>query len=164
MISYSEREIFHSNDVRLFRVAEKLVGKIDERDFGDDELRCHEVARAVGQILELPHQDGQYLFANHSWLWLKPVEPNRTAMGECPRILDVYAVGSMPQVQLFDTFILLQRVGTIYKPGEERTDIKQHIVNELVRQMRSNQVRGGRCRACGTLTFGSICAKCKGEK
>ncbi|MEE8368272.1 MAG: hypothetical protein V3S30_08135 [Thermoanaerobaculia bacterium] len=163
MNSYSERKIFDPNDVRLFRVAEKLVGKIDKRAF-DDELRCHEITRAVGQILKLPHQDGQYLFAAHSWLWIRPIEPNQTAVGKYPRILDVYAVGSLPQVQLLDTLVLLQRVGIVYKPGEERTDIKQHIVDELVRQMQSNRTRGSRCRACGCLTFGSICAKCKGEK
>ena len=163
MITYSEREIFCSNDVRLLKVAEKLIGKINERNF-DGELRCHELARAVGQVLELPHQDGEYLFSQHTWLWVGPVQPNRAKAGQYPSILDVYAVGSLPQVQLFDTFPLLGRVGTVYKPGPERTDIKQGVVDELVRQMESSQVKGSRCRACGDPTFGTVCAKCKGER
>jgi hypothetical protein len=160
--SYSEREIFNVNEVRYFKEAVRLVGKIDERDF-TDEPRCHEVARAVGQILELPYQDGHYLFAQHTWLWVGTLDLDRAETGYYPVILDVYAVGSMPQVQLGDTFPPLKRVGAVYKPGPERNDIKQDIIDKLVHQMTSNQIRGGRCRKCGVGVFGSICAKCKGE-
>lgn len=163
MISYSEREMFCANDVRLLNVAEHLVGKINEQDF-DEEVRCHELARAVGQVMELPHQDGHYLFAQHTWLWVSQIEPEHEERGEYPPILEVYAVGSLPQVQLLDTFPPLNRVGTVYKPGEARTDIRHDVVATLVEKMKFNRGRVGCCRRCEVPTFGMLCAKCAGEE
>jgi hypothetical protein len=163
MKSYSEREIFSPRETHLFTEATRLVGKIDERDF-DREPRCHEVARAVGRMLELQHQDGHYLYAQHTWLWIGPLTEDRMDMEIYPAILDVYAVGSMPQVQIFDTFPALKRIGVVYKPGAARTDVIEDVVDQLVLQMESNRAgRGSRCRVCGVGTFGSICGKCKGE-
>lgn len=125
MRSYSERRIFTARELDCYRRAVQLVDRIDETVF-EGELRCHEVARAVGKILELPHEDGRYIYADHTWLRVTCTVSNA--------ILDVYAVGAMPPVQLLDAFPPLRRNG-LYLRKEERTDIRQDIIDTLLQQM-----------------------------
>lgn len=78
----------------VFRQATRLVGWLPE------DLRCHEVACALGKILDLPVQHGHYLSIQHSWLW---------ASSDCRWLLDVYSVANFPPVRLVDTAL----VGTV---------------------------------------------------
>lgn len=89
-------------------------------------VRCHELSRAVAQVLGLTVEDGYYGMAEHSWIWLTPREP----FSPLPRILDVYVPGRMPQVQLIDPHLHLPFE---YRRGPERTDIDEAMVQELVR-------------------------------
>ncbi len=90
MRSYSETHVFSARELKILQQATEIVAGFP----GEPELRCHEVARAVGHLLGLEVQDGKYGIVEHSWLWLTP-EPHTA-------ILDVYCVGRLPQVQIVD--------------------------------------------------------------
>lgn len=62
-------------------------------------VRCHELARAVGQMLKLEYEDGRFGFVEHTWLWTSPCDKT-VAPWVLPNVLDVYTPGSMPMVQL----------------------------------------------------------------
>lgn len=81
---------FSLDELELLRQATEIVGLLPD----DDRLRCHEVARIVGQVLRLEVLDGHYGIVDHSWC----MTPNR-------RIIDPYAVGRLPMVQLVDYVI-----------------------------------------------------------
>jgi len=125
MITYAERRCFQSIHTKLFRHARKYVTRIP--DYWGNELRCHELARAVHAVLHELHEPGYKLEVvdgrcgpvEHSWLsWSDGV------------ILDVYAPGRLPAVQLVDPLV------GAYRPGTPRQDIKQSIVNQLVFEIR----------------------------
>lgn len=112
------------------------------------EIRCHELARAVGRILELPVSDGRYgvrglLRVDHSWLrvgnWHNWYDT---------KILDVYVPGALPQVQLlvYGSHTLPTR--ELYHQGVEyeRTDINEAFVDRLVEVMTKRKPRG--CMLC----------------
>jgi len=138
MKSYSERHFFAPPLIDLLEVAREFVEQVE---WTGDELRCHELTRAVGRFLGLPAdcvQDGYYGFADHSWLWVPgpPTDVITQRVG-WPDILDVYCVGRLPQVQLvLGKNPSLPHVGWAYRPDKARTDIKTHIVDQLV-QLRS---------------------------
>jgi hypothetical protein len=133
MKSYSELEIFTEEEVRLFHMATKLVEGLTR----PVTLRCHELARAVGAVLGLEHQDGFYGFVNHTWLWTKKPEWNElnttTRLG-FPNILDVYSVGSLPMVRLVDgKHTSLPHVGWAYRPDwRSLPSLDRGMVSDLV--------------------------------
>ncbi len=145
MKSYAEREVFNANELRLLKQATALVARVPAE--GRD-VRCHELARAVGLILGLPVHDGAFGFVEHTWLWT--AEPNamlrdeRSPMWMLPNILDVYVPGSLPQVQLVH---LSTGLPARYRSGKPREDVQQDVVLELLRVMRG--VLGPRCKYCG---------------
>jgi hypothetical protein len=136
--SYSEREIFSERELAILQRATALVARLDD---SRPALRCHELARAVGLILDLPHVDGHYGFVQHSWLWTKPPGEIITPRVGLPNILDVYAVGSLPMVRLVDCqCVSLPHVGWGYRPGPDRTDIDAHLVHDLVNAMKARDL------------------------
>lgn len=103
MIGYAEDEVFLKQEKALYRKAVEYV-KIAPAHIGGEVIRCHELARAVGRILRLTHEDGRFGFVEHTWLWTRPRGSEEfAAPWSLPRILDVYVPGAMPQVQLIDT-------------------------------------------------------------
>lgn len=139
MKSYSEREIFTVGELELLRRAERLVAVLPEDTDPSrhhESVRCHELARAVGRVLGLQHQDGYYGFVDHTWLWTSKFETNalnRESRLGFPNILDVYSVGSLPMVRLVDgTRTQLPHVGWSYRPGKEREDIDGEAVERMV--------------------------------
>ncbi len=93
--------------------------------------RCHELVRAVHLVVyarehKLDVVDGKCGPIEHSWL--------RFSDGV---ILDPYAPGRMPAVQIVDPI-----VGTAYRPGAPRADIRQAIVDRLVLEMRGDVTPG----------------------
>ena len=132
MRSYSERRVFSGEEQALLREATQLVARLPD----DNDLRCHELARVIGELLRLPVQDGHYKLVEHSWLWARREKPYTS-------ILDVYCVGSLPMVRLLDTAFMLPHLQTsersqgVYIPGEERTDIDYEKVARLVFFLRS---------------------------
>lgn len=133
MDSYAELEIFCQRDIDLFNRAVELVALVPGSKVDGEDIRCHELTRAVGSILKLPHVDGKYNSVEHSWLLCVD---NVLEMGGLRALLDVYAVGALPQVQLID----LRSWGPLrrapYKEGPVRDDIRHHALEELLHYMR----------------------------
>jgi hypothetical protein len=135
MIGYSAKEIFKPFELALFQRARALVTVLS--DTFDFEIRCHELARAVGEILRLDVQDGYYGFVDHTWLWTSPLVPHlRAGRSGFSNILDVYSVGQLPMVRLIDgSHTSLPHVGWSYRPGNLRDDIQLRNVGTLAAAM-----------------------------
>lgn len=122
MITYAERACFMRTHLRLLALADACVARLS--DSWGNELRCHELARAVERVAwkreyRLEVVDGHCGPVEHSWL--------RLVDGV---ILDVYAPGRLPTVQIVDPL-----VGGAYRPGALRSDIRQQVVDRLVAEM-----------------------------
>lgn len=120
VITYAERVCFHAFHLHLLFRVEALVARVS-RAWGD-ELRCHELARAVQRVLgeDVGVVDGKCGPVEHSWL--------ACAGGV---ILDPYVPGRLPAVQIVDSI-----VGTLYRHGAPRDDIRHETIDRLVLEMR----------------------------
>ncbi len=119
MKTYTEREVFTADELRLFERTTALVSALPHLDPHGREIRCHELARVVASHLKLPHYDGLYdLGAQHSWC--------ETPGGH---ILDVYAVGRIPPVQLVAVVPTMMRH---FHRGAYRTDIREDVIAWLI--------------------------------
>ncbi|MHA1573147.1 MAG: hypothetical protein ACTSX8_04065 [Alphaproteobacteria bacterium] len=103
MKGYAEEEVFDERMMQLHREAQRLVASLprDRRS----KLRCHELARAVGRVLQLTVVDGKYGVVEHSWLSVTDTV-----------ILDVYVPGRAPMVQLLELHWALPHTKG-YRPG-----------------------------------------------
>jgi hypothetical protein len=108
-------------------------------------LRCHEVARAIAEVMGLSAnvQDGWCGHAEHTWIWLFPNgAPPGQHMPYGTAILDVYAVGQLPPVQLIalDRAVGLHSAGgdvaSHYRESRSRTDIRTDVVERLIARLR----------------------------
>ena len=137
MKSYSETHVFSALERRIMAVAVAIVKEIPN----SEKLRCHEVARAVSAITGLPFVDGFFGSVNHTWIIIRPAAKVQAghATGRRPSvpdrigaILDPYAVGSLPQVQMHDASFITAHMSN-YRPGPPRTDIDHDLVEALVK-------------------------------
>lgn len=149
MKGYSQRVIFDERKQNLLLAATRLVehafaSPVLERELANwaspwNEVRCHELARAVGRVLVLPVQDGYYGFVDHSWLWTEEIDPEGPLNDRLgfPDILDVYAVGSLPMVRLVSArHTALPHVGWSYRPSvRPRDDVSEEVVKHMIRAM-----------------------------
>jgi hypothetical protein len=127
MITYAERVCFRASHLRLLSRVEAYVARVSNT--WGNELRCHELARAVHLVVSADEHkllvvDGKCGSIEHSWLHISDGV-----------ILDPYAPGRLPAVQLVDLI-----VGTAYRPGAPRDDIRQAIIDRLVLEMRGDVV------------------------
>lgn len=137
MKNYSERCVFPPALVRLHAFLCDVLERFDSSPYGigsDHELRCHELTRAIKRFLQngdVPYHppnitlfDGKYSVVDHSWLELLLQRGEFSSL----YILDVYAVGQLPQVQLLDVaFSLPHRAN--YRAQARRDDIDMGVVN-----------------------------------
>jgi hypothetical protein len=131
---------FNRQEILIFKAVSWIVDAIPDDYRGHGELvRCHEMARAVhdwvnNQIpgrfgprpLSLGVVDGHYgvpgsIWVEHSWV--------ETGFGR--NILDVYAVGKLPPVQLLDGMFKLP-TQQIFQAKKLRGDIMEDVVEELI--------------------------------
>jgi hypothetical protein len=141
MTPYAEKEIFTEEEISLFYRANDSICVLSSDDF-PEEIRCHELARAAGRILDLPCTDGWYGSVNHTWLWTRhPTHEELELWSKSgwfhedrPRILDVYLPGVIPSIALIDTWALLPQ-WKFYKPGPPREDIDYNLVDRMVERM-----------------------------
>ena len=122
MITYAERSCFHQAHKRALTIVQDLVARVS--DAWGNELRCHELARAVHRVLDdgtIIVVDGHCGPVEHTWL--------RFSDGT---ILDPYVPGRMPAVQIIDAFVAIA-----YRAGEARRDIRQPIIEKIVAEMRA---------------------------
>lgn len=128
MISYSERVTFSPQDAEAFRLARALVGRVRSHlAYDGQEIRCHELARAVVRVLtarglEAVVVDGSLWLIEHTWILL-PGQGDQ-------KLLDVYAPGRLPQVQLLDVHPSVTR-GYRASPAH-RDDVRDRVVDDLV--------------------------------
>jgi hypothetical protein len=119
---------FNHKQLGIYRQALALVDSLPNDSAqqlslgGGQEIRCHELARAVGRRLQLPYQDGYFHRREHSWLWVGR------------DVLDVYVPGSLPQVQLHTYANYSLPWLTVYRftEGVERSDIEEGIIRNLI--------------------------------
>lgn len=131
MQSFHESKHLSAAAVDLFHAAQRIVESIPDPSPGEEPWRCHEVARVVGSELGLEVIDGVYGIVDHSWLVIPMgTDDKRDA------ILDVYAVGALPQVVLVDTYYALPTTKN-YRQRETRTDIRI----EAIRRMKEGLVK-----------------------
>ena len=126
MITYAERHCFRHWHLSLRSRVEDLVGRVNA-SWGN-ELRCHELARAIHLVVRTPELvvvDGHCGPVEHSWL----------CFSTDGVIIDTYVPGRLPAVQIIDPL-----VGLMYRPGPERDDIRQPIVDSLVAEMTSEHI------------------------
>ena len=152
MTPYVQREVFRSFEQCIFSEAVRLVAYVGNQwgtdlACGEEELRCHELARAVYEMLSVyvMRSDLEYLrvvdgvvgMVEHSWIEIATY-PGRTQRERTRRnvILDVYCPGRLPQVQLIDTFCLLK---PLYEERVRRNDIREDIVTRVVEEMRGRR-------------------------
>ncbi len=131
MKGYAEQEVFSELEMAMWHRATKFVAAVPDR-YGY-EVRCHELARAVGRLLNVPVVDGMFGgLVEHSWLSI-PRPPDRSPTSV---VLDVYVPGVIPQVQLVDISALLP-VGRLYREEKIHRNLKidQDLVSELVQHM-----------------------------
>ena len=140
MRGYAEKSLLTNVEIALLRRATALVDRVGD-ELGT--VRCHELARAVGRVLDLEVQDGSYGFVEHSWLWTTPFPKDfheeQVHLG-FPNILDVYTPGQVPMVQLLvcGEHGALPHVGWSYRPAwRPRTDVDWVVVDELESMMRT---------------------------
>jgi hypothetical protein len=130
MRGYSELNVFTSDEIKAWELATLAVGSLPE----DPLVRCHELARAVRDLLLSLKQtpkfivcDGKFGLADHTWLV--------TEVYSRDTVLDVYSVGVLPQVQLIDRSSLAIRNARQYIERDLRADIDTALVKELVSKM-----------------------------
>lgn len=132
MKGVSELHCFSEHELALFRRATQLVALLPEKDQHDEILRCHEVARVVGHMLDLEVIDGRYEYgAEHSWCIITQVTKFRSFS-----ILDPYAIGRLPIVQMY---YIAPTIPNRYFPEARRSDIKQDVVEHLLGYFRSRR-------------------------
>lgn len=139
MNSYSEDSVLFSEDVSAYELARDVVDLVDERMVaGDDLIRCHELARAVQEMLErhgFPGwevADGKFGIVEHSWLFRR----NRYV------ILDPYAVGRLPMVQLVAVSFKFELP---YRVGSPRDDVRLDVLDRLREQIEDGILSRARC-------------------
>lgn len=123
MITYAERTCFQPSHLRLLSRVEAYVARVSGA--WGNELRCHELVRAVYCVVHdrtIVIVDGHCGPVEHSWLRLSD-----------GTILDLYAPGRLPAVQLVDAIM-----GSAYRKGTPRDDIRRAIVDQLVVEMRGS--------------------------
>lgn len=131
MRSIAETEVFTKRALQLLEGARIIVDRLPTRDHHGGLLRCHEVARVVGSCLELEVIDGRYEYGHeHSWCIVhhQPGDPTRWS------ILDPYTIGRIPPVQLV---AVLHTMPNRYFPEARRTDIRDDVVQRLIKWVRS---------------------------
>lgn len=127
MRSYSEVEVFTPFELSLLEEATQLVQSLPQDP--EWKVRCHELARAVFQAIRKHPTakviDGKFGGCEHSWISILR-RPKHI-------VLDVYAVGTLPMVQLIDLDGSFGLVGARrYIEGTERTDIDEQRIQRLL--------------------------------
>lgn len=133
MKSYSETDIFAPFELRLLETTIRAFKKIKDPDTKKDPLiRCHEFMRAIAAITEHKNVvDGHFGPVDHTWIDLVVKFPKK---GVSHHLLDGYCVGSLPSARLIDAEKILP-YEVAYRPGKPRDDIRQWVVDDLVKQL-----------------------------
>lgn len=144
----------------LLRAAQAVVDLLPETIDGEL-VRCHEVARVVAEVLSYPERsksgmfdelvvvDGKFGVHDHSWIRVDGSVRGRL-------ILDPYAVGRIPMVQVLDLDVMTlpyrresacDRCGVpnpwFYREGPTRDDVRHEVLAALRSYLTWFKPKGG---------------------
>lgn len=142
MIPYAITErVFHGTELHAFLEITKWVELVKETSIEyDDRFRCHELVRALHHqlmkqmMINTLVADGHYGAVDHSWLVFAP----RADKMHGAVILDCYAVGQLPMVQLLDPFGPKQSLFYPLDPNyysQQRDDIRFDAVERIIQDI-----------------------------
>jgi len=109
--------------------ARASAGRIKREGHEGCEVRCHELSRAVAHQLTANGTKVEVVRAARSSCDLPPIASRRQTD---KALLDVYAPGRVPQVQLLHDHHVVTRG---YEHGPARLDVRHDVVNALCRRM-----------------------------
>lgn len=148
MLGHTHNDILLPEEIDYWKRATELVAKIDESLVKVDDLRCHEVTRAVALRLGLMNYvvDGKFSHCDHSWIVLPTFDkfPFYSAHEEPPEqkkrlrgtVLDCYSVARVPLVQLVVGHIFtVDEQRKLYQVGVRREDINETLITRLTYMM-----------------------------
>lgn len=122
---------FTLDDLAVLREATAIVDLIPT-DFDKGRLlRCHEVARVVGKMLNLRIVDCKYGAMDHTVCLVRPARNGKLKGPSGAVILDPYCPGRLPQVQLVYQYVGAPNDG-LYRSTPERDDIRWPLVDKLI--------------------------------
>jgi len=124
--SYTLKECVSEEAVQIWKEATRLISFIQGYS---DLIRCHELARAVVEIVGGEVRDGKFGPIEHSWIQLKT---------PCLSILDPYQPGTVPQCVLIHKN-LLNPIVSLYESWPFRTDIRNDVVQSITIIFANNQ-------------------------
>lgn len=141
MRGYSSTELFTKKDKWVLETAQLLVAGLPDPPEGK-EWRCHELARAIAVPLPgVQVVDGTHKRVDHSWIAYRNEE-------QALRILDVYAVGELPQVKLIHAGFPLN--DQAYRPSQlPRSDIRKNVLNDMIVTISEILEDSVPCATCG---------------
>lgn len=140
MKGYAHSDVFSYSEQVVWKHANNLVEKVPECT-----VRCHELARALAHHLawywsmHFEVIDGQAGPVQHSWILLPAELRLEGRRGQT--ILDPYAPGRLPMVQLVDPIVQMEmgpgRMRFMYQQGEQRVDVNDDLVRHLMLYFRT---------------------------
>jgi hypothetical protein len=128
MRSYSAKgDVFTERDMMILVAAEHVVAILPDTMGRRGPTRCHEVARVCAKLMDLEVIDGRYGLVQHSWCLTKD-----------RAILDPYAVGRLPQVQLVSEYGVVGFARNYQPSASLRTDIHTWWVSHMVKKIEAS--------------------------
>lgn len=154
MRGYSAMAVFTPHEIALLRHTERIVDCLADRP----DLRCHEVARVVERMLPASPDDpcvigtadpattlvrprytrrvvdGKYGSVDHSWIEIIGCGGGRGQLS----VLDPYAVGRLPIVQLVDCSPhagAILRHADAYREGLPDLQVRYDVMDQLLREL-----------------------------
>lgn len=138
MISYVAQHHVLPQHQRTLKLATKIVRAIPD----DPGLGCFEVARVVARLLGVAWQDGKH----HAWCLTADIPDDlaQVADGDALMhflscrdiaILDVYAYGRHPQVQLVYPGVMHPAWKELFLPETPRQRVNDALVERLTREL-----------------------------
>lgn len=118
--------------LRALELATRFVGRMPIADPSGRDVRCHEIARSTVWYLskfqfgeqangcKMKVVDGVYGIVDHSWILLSYANQHA--------ILDVYAVGRLPMVQLCLVETPIFKFIEMFEEREPRNDIRGDVI------------------------------------
>lgn len=135
------RDPFTVKEFQAWAMAFKLILELEANPIQG--MRCHEIVRAMGRVLNMDVVDGYVGTAfedfggvQHSWLWTAPfpqTEDPKSLMAWNGNILDPWVQAGVPRAQLISGRLEMGNLYIRYRPGKPRTDIRNEEIDELER-------------------------------
>lgn len=153
MIGYAAERL-GTRAKNLLLVTQAIVDRLPETIDGEL-VRCHEIARVVAELLSMSDDFGDLIvvdgkFGVHDHSWIRMDQDGRGCL-----ILDPYAMGRIPMVQVIDLDAMMvpyrresacDRCGApnpwLYREGPVRDDVRHEVITALRSYLTWFKLRG----------------------